>query len=49
MSWFNRAPRPKNPPHSPPPKHSSPIAEQVLNETKQQVRGESIKKKTNKK
>jgi hypothetical protein len=49
MSWFNRAPRPKNPPHSPAPKHFSPVAEQVLNETKQQVRGERTKKKTNKK
>jgi hypothetical protein len=47
MSWFNRAPRPKNPPHSPPPKHFSPFAEQVLNETKQQVRGKISKKKNN--
>ena len=46
MSWFNRAPRPKNPPHSPPPKHSSPLAEQVLKETKQRVRGETTKSKS---
>jgi len=49
MSWFNRAPKPKNPPHSPPPKHFSPIGDQVLKEIKQQVRGEISKKKTNKK
>lgn len=48
MSWFNRAPRPKNPPLSAPPKHFSPIGEQVLKETKRQVRGK-ISKKTNKK
>jgi hypothetical protein len=46
MSWFNRAPRPKNPPHSPPPKHFSPVAEKVLKETKQQVRGETTKSKS---
>lgn len=46
MSWFNRAPRPKNPPGAPPPKHSSPAAERVLKETKDQVRGndKSIKR-----
>jgi hypothetical protein len=39
MSWFNRAPRPKNPPSASPPKHFSPVAERVLKETKDQVRG----------
>jgi hypothetical protein len=48
MSWFNRAPRPKNPPHSVSPKHFSPVAERLLKESKRQVRGE-ISKKTNKK
>lgn len=45
MSWFNRAPRPKNPPHSPPPKHFSPTAERLLEESKKQVRGQTTKKK----
>ena len=45
MSWFNRAPRPKNPPHSPPPKHFSPIAEQALTETKKKVREKTPKSK----
>jgi hypothetical protein len=39
MSWFKRAPRPKNPPCASPPKHFSPVAERVLKETKDQVRG----------
>ena len=41
MSWFNRAPRPKNPPSSPAPKHFSPLAETILEERKQQVRAKS--------
>lgn len=38
MSWFNRAPRPKNPPSAPPPKHFSPIADRAMEECKKQVR-----------
>ena len=45
MSWFNRAPRPKNPPHSPPPKHFSPVAERLLKESKRQVRENTPKSK----
>ena len=39
MSWFKRAPRPKNPPSVPPPRHFSPTAERILEEKKNQVRG----------
>ena len=45
MSWFNRAPRPKNPPASPAPKKSSPLGERVLKEAKAQVRGKTTKSK----
>jgi hypothetical protein len=37
MSWFNRKPRPKNPPVLIP-KHSSPVSEKRLNKTKEAVR-----------
>ena len=46
MSWFNRAPRPKNPPSAPPPKHFSPAAERLLEESKQQVRAKDPKPKS---
>jgi hypothetical protein len=45
MSWFNRAPRPKNPPSAPSPKHSSPAADRILKETKKQVREKTPKSK----
>ena len=45
MSWFNRAPRPKNPPSAPPPKHFSPTADRILKETKKQVREKNPKSK----
>jgi hypothetical protein len=39
MSWFNRKPRPKNPPANFSPKHVSPATQRKLEETKQTVRG----------
>jgi len=45
MSWFKRAPRPKNPPSAPPPKHFSPTAERLMEESKQQVRAKPTKSK----
>ena len=45
MSWFKRAPRPKNPPSAPPPKHFSPIAERILEESKQRVRAKDPESK----
>ena len=41
MSWFKRAPRPKNPPSAPAPKHFSHLAETIMEERKQQVRSKS--------
>jgi hypothetical protein len=38
MSWFNRKPRPKNPPSIPHPKKSSPSTEKYVKEMKEQVR-----------
>ena len=37
MSWFNRKPKPKNPPQYPSPKNFSPATERLLKETKQAV------------
>jgi hypothetical protein len=42
MSWYNRKPRPKNPPAVISPKNSSPAAEKYLKEIKDTVRGENI-------
>jgi len=38
MSWFNRKPRPKNPPQHLSAKNLSPTTERVMKETKERVR-----------
>jgi hypothetical protein len=43
MSWFNRKPRVREPEHVAP-KHFSPIAEKLLKEQKELVRGTAKKK-----
>jgi len=45
MSWFNRRPKLREP-EKLTPKHSSPIAEKLLQEQKELVRGTSKKKKS---
>jgi hypothetical protein len=46
MSWYNRKPKPREPARLAP-KHSSPIAEKLLKEQKESVRG-TVKKKNDK-
>ena len=48
MSWFKRAPRPKTPPSAPPPKHFSPTAERLMEESKKQIRGNDTSTKRGK-
>ena len=45
MSWFNRKPRPRNPPQHLSAKNLSPTTERVMKETKERVR--PVKEKPN--